>query len=249
MNNPGIWAFLLAAMMAASGLAAPATEGAQPGEWTMDVAAAKTLAAEKNLPLLLNFTGSDWCGWCKIMERQVFSQEAWKAYAKEHFVLVWIDFPKDKSLVPEAFVERNQQLSREFDVGGYPTYILLDPDGQTRLGQAGASREATPESFIENLETLVLASDKSVAALKENMADEQKAELDRARAAMDAAAQELEVWIQTKPERTDENTTLYNGMQEKIETSRKAYLQLLKAAKQAAPAPIAPGATLPAPPP
>lgn len=249
MNNPGIWAFLLAAMMASNGLAAPATAGAQPGEWTMDVAAAKTLAAEKNLPLLLNFTGSDWCGWCKIMERQVFSQEAWKAYAKEHFVLVWIDFPKDKSLVPEAFVERNQQLSREFDVDGYPTYVLLDPDGQTRLGQAGASREATPESFIENLETLVLASDKSVAALKETMADERKAELDRARAAMDTAAQALADWIQTKPERTDENTSLYTGMQEKIETSRKAYLQLLKAAKQAAPAPTAPGATPPAPPP
>ncbi|NCA82860.1 MAG: thioredoxin family protein [Opitutae bacterium] len=235
MNNPGIWAFLLAAMMAASGLAAPATEGAQPGEWTMDFAAAKTLAAEKDLPLLLNFTGSDWCGWCKIMDRQVFSQEAWKAYAMEHFVLVWIDFPKDKRLVPAAFVEQNQRLSREFDVGGYPTYILLDPDGQTRLGQAGASREATPESFIEELETLRLASDKSVAALKEKMTDDRKAELDQAQAARDAAAKELEDWIQTQPERTDENTSLYNGMQEKIETARKAYLQLLKAAKQAAP--------------
>ena len=235
MNNSGVLAFMLAAMMASSGLAAPATEGAQPGEWTMDLAAAKALSAEKNLPLLLNFTGSDWCGWCKIMERQVFSQEAWTAYAKGHLVLVWIDFPKDKRLVPEAFVERNQQLSREFDVGGYPTYVLLDPDGQTRLGQAGASREATPESFIEELEALRLASDKSVAALKEKMADEQKAELDQARAAMDAAAKELEDWIQTQPARTDENTSLYNGMQNKTETSRKAYLQLLKAAEQAAP--------------
>ncbi len=39
------------------------TEGAKVGHWTMDFEAAKKIAAEKNLPLLLNFTGSDWCGW------------------------------------------------------------------------------------------------------------------------------------------------------------------------------------------
>ena len=54
----------------------PATKGAELGEWTMDVSAAKKLAKSKNKPVFLCFTGSDWCGWCKLMEKNVFSADA-----------------------------------------------------------------------------------------------------------------------------------------------------------------------------
>lgn len=211
--------------------AAPATEGAVAGEWTMDYDAAKALAAETGRPLLLNFTGSDWCGWCIRMDRQVFSLEAWQAYAQEHLVLVWIDFPRDKSLVPEHYVARNEELRREFGVQGFPTYILLDPDGETRLGQAGATRDATPESFIETLDNALLTSDKSVAALREKMTAEEQAKLDAAKLATEAAHRKLEEWIQTDPQRTDENIALFNGMRAEIETAEAHYLQLLKAAR------------------
>ena len=234
MKVKSIWMALLMAALASGAAAAPATEGAAPGEWTMDLGAAKALAAETDRPLLLNFTGSDWCGWCRMMERQVFSQEAWQTYAKDHLILVWIDFPRDKSLVPEAFVERNAQLMKEFEVGGFPTYFLLDPDGQTRLGQAGASREATPQSFIATLEDLLLASDKSVAALKAAMTDAQKVELDAAREAKEIAEKKLQDWIQTEPEETEENNAAFLGMRDEIERASAAYLQLLRAAKAAA---------------
>ena len=79
---------------------AVATSGAELGKWTMDFDAAKTLAAEKEVPILINFTGSDWCGWCKLMDREVFSKAEWQQYAAESLVLVWIDFPRDKALVP-----------------------------------------------------------------------------------------------------------------------------------------------------
>ncbi len=208
-----------------------ATEGAKPGEWTMDLDAAKALATETGRPLLLNFTGSDWCGWCRMMDKQVFSQEAWQTYAKDRFVLVWIDFPRDKSLVPAAFAERNAKLLQEFEVAGFPTFILLDSDGLTRLGQAGASRDATPESFIATLEDILLASDKSVAALKDNMTDAQKAELDAAKEAKDMARQKLKDWVQAEPEQTDDNTALFDAMRDEVERADAAYLQLLKAAK------------------
>jgi thioredoxin-related protein len=125
--------------------------GAALGKWTQDFDAATKLAKEKQLPILLNFSGSDWCGWCKLMAKNVFSTEEWSAYAKENIVMVLLDFPKDKSLVPEAFLARNEELQQKYEVRGFPTYIILDSDGQTVLGQLGASREATPASFISDL--------------------------------------------------------------------------------------------------
>ena len=85
------------------------TEGAKVGHWTMDLDAAKKLGADKQLPILLNFTGSDWCYWCKLMEKNIFTKPEWKAYATNHLVMVLIDFPRDKSAVPEKYKERNSQ--------------------------------------------------------------------------------------------------------------------------------------------
>jgi thiol:disulfide interchange protein len=168
----------------------PATEGAEVGQWTQDWDAAKKLAKEKNLPIILNFTGSDWCGWCKLMGRQVFSKQEWQDYAKDKLVLVWLDFPQNKSLVPEKYVARNKQLSEQFGVEGYPTYIVLQSDGATKLGKLGASREATAKGFISDLEKLTVrpakiakldaakkaAYDKAVAA--KAAVEKEKAELD-----------------------------------------------------------------------
>lgn len=207
-----------------------AISGAVPGEWTMDLDAAKALAAETGLPLLLNFTGSDWCGWCRLMDRQVFSQEAWKTYAKEKFLLVWLDFPQNKALVPEAFAERNNRLLQEYEIGGFPTYILLDPDGQTRLGQAGASRDVNPERFIAALEDVLRASDKAIAALKETLTDEQKTALDEAKADRDLARQKLADWIATDPDPSEENNALYESMRDEIERAEATFMGLLKPA-------------------
>ena len=208
-----------------------AIHGAALGEWTMDLDAAQALAAETGKPLLLNFTASDWSGRSRWMASQVFAQEAWQRYAKDHLVLVWIDFPRDKSRVPEAFAERNAQLSRKFEIGEFPTFILLDSDGQTRLGQTGAARDATPESFIAILEDLLLASDKSVAALKATMTDAQQAELDAANEARTIARQKLDDLIRTDPDQTEENASQYQAAREEIANAESAFLQLLKAAK------------------
>jgi thiol-disulfide isomerase/thioredoxin len=146
-------------LMASLGLDARAgevaTEGATPGAWTMDLEAAQKLAKEKDLPLLLNFTGSDWCGWCKLMDKSVFAEEAWKTYAAQKLVLVTLDFPRDKSIVPEKFVARNRELSEKFGVQGYPTYVVLDADGTTELGRLGAGRDKTPRSFQDEVNGLL----------------------------------------------------------------------------------------------
>ena len=230
MNFTAIAAALLALVSAASAASAatPAHNGADPGEWTMDFDAAKALASETGRPILLNFTGSDWCGWCIQMDRRVFSRDAWKEHAKDHLVLVWIDFPRNKSLVPEQFVSRNGQLAREYGVEGYPTYVLLDSDGQTVLGRAGASADASPDSFIRDLETIRLTSPKYVEALRAKLSPVQRAELDSAGKTLEETRKKLADWIQTGPVRNDANTALFDGMRGEIDRAEAAYLLLLK---------------------
>jgi thioredoxin-related protein len=129
-------------------------DGATAGKWTMDLDAARKLAAENQLPILLDFSGSDWCGWCKVMEENVFTKPAWKAYAQDNLVMVLIDFPNDKSLVPEKYTERNNAMKDEYGIRGFPTFVVLDDDGITELGRLSSGREKTPESFQAELKNL-----------------------------------------------------------------------------------------------
>ena len=146
-----------AALVASSTFAAkPDTDGARVGVWTQDYDAAVALAKTNNLPLMLNFTGSDWCGWCKLMDRQVFSTKEWEKWAKENIVLAFIDFPRQKSLVPEKYVARNRDLSEKYGVRGYPTYVVVDPESGKTIGTLGASHDAAPKKFIAELENLLL---------------------------------------------------------------------------------------------
>ena len=154
-NN--VWKTGTAALLLLAGTAAAVEfdmDGAEPGRWTMDLDAAKRLAAEKKLPIMLDFSGSDWCGWCRIMEENVFTQPEWKSYAEENLVMVFLDFPRDKSLVPEKYIERNDALKGEYGIRGYPTFVVLDSDGTTELGRLGSGRDKTPASFQAELEAL-----------------------------------------------------------------------------------------------
>ena len=152
-----------AALLAASLFAAPvfadenerteALKGAMPGVWTQDYAAATNAAKTSGKPVMLNFTGSDWCGWCMLMDRQVFSQQEWKDWAEGKIYLVKLDVPNNDDLVPEEYRARNLALQEEYGVDGYPTYVVLDAAGK-RLGELGASRNAKPAKFIADLAKL-----------------------------------------------------------------------------------------------
>ncbi len=149
-----VTALTLSAGLVFAQVATVAVQGAEVGKWTQDYDAAKALAAEKNLPLLINFTGSDWCGWCKLMDKNVFAKDEWKEWAKDKIVLAYINFPNNKKLVPMHFVARNVKLQKEFGIRGYPTYVLLNSAGE-KIGTLGASRDASPESFIKQVEELL----------------------------------------------------------------------------------------------
>ncbi|MEI7902843.1 MAG: thioredoxin family protein [bacterium] len=235
--NKGVLCLASLLTLAASAAEKPATEGAVPGQWTMDLDAAKKVAAEKKLPLVLNFTGSDWCGWCKHMDKEVFSKDTWTAYAKGNLLLVWIDFPQDKTLVPEKYVARNRALSEFYGVDGYPAYILLDDDGQTQLGKLGADQEISPETFIGSLKQLLKNRAAEVEALlttlPEKTAQEYRAvakkktgaeeELKNLKASFEKKSAELEKVVADQEQRLNDirlEASLAKLPQKKAETYR-----------------------------
>ncbi len=116
--------------------------------WIDDLEKAKAQAKAENKKILLDFTGSDWCGWCKKLDAEVFSQQAWKDYAAKHLVLVELDFPRSFQL-PEATKKQNEALSKKFSIQGFPTIIIISASGQKK-GELGYV-EGGPEAFIKAL--------------------------------------------------------------------------------------------------
>lgn len=197
------------------------TEGAKLGEWTMDYDAAVALAKKEDKPILINFTGSDWCGWCKLMDKNVFAGKEFIDYAAKNVVLVTIDFPRDKSIVPTKYVKRNNDLKNDFGVRGYPTYILLESDATSKVAKLGAGRDKTPASFVKEIQGALKTSKKGVADYIK--ANPKKAEaFKKAIAEVEAKTKLLQDWIKTSPQQNDENMKKYKKFIADIETAKSA---------------------------
>ncbi len=97
--------------------------------WMTDFEAAKTAAAAEGKDLFLEFTGSDWCAPCKLLNREVFSKAAFLNAAAPNFILVKLDFPSDKSLISEETQKQNDELFELYQIEGYPSVILTDASG------------------------------------------------------------------------------------------------------------------------
>lgn len=96
--------------------------------WSDDYAKSLAKAKEANKLMLLDFTGSDWCGWCVKLDEEVFSKGAFRAFARDNLVLVELDFPHSKSQ-SKSVKEQNAALKQKFGIRGYPTLILVDGEG------------------------------------------------------------------------------------------------------------------------
>src|ERR1041385_5634112 len=105
-----------------------ATAAAHAANWLTDLPAAKAQAAKEGKTVLVDFTGSDWCGWCMKLKAEVFSQPEFEEYANKNLVLVEVDFPKRKAL-PAAQKKANSDLADRFRIQGYPTLVFLNAQG------------------------------------------------------------------------------------------------------------------------
>ncbi|MEP2777603.1 MAG: thioredoxin family protein [Luteolibacter sp.] len=118
-----------------------------PEGWETEVDAALEIAKKENKAVMLEFTGSDWCPPCMMMEKKVFSKKEFVSAASEKFVLVHLDFPKGD---PEL-KEKNMPYAKEYKIEGYPTVILLDSEGK-EFDRFFASAYPEVDKFLGHLD-------------------------------------------------------------------------------------------------
>ena len=120
--------------------------------WMTDFEEAKRISAEKGMPILADFTGSDWCGYCIKLDKEVFSKQEFKDFAKDNVVLFVADFPRNKPQ-SEKVTRQNIALQRKYNIRGFPTVLILD-DGGKVLGYTGYERGG-PAKYVENLKNII----------------------------------------------------------------------------------------------
>lgn len=145
--------------------------------WLTDFEAAKKQAAAEKKDILVDFTGSDWCGWCIKLDKEVFSTPAFKA--QKDFVLVSLDFPRRKE-IPADQKAKNEALMRQWGVQGFPTIVLTNAAGEpyaTTGYQPGGPEKYLPhlaelrkKNTPEGIRALKLAQEKAAVAAQERAA-------------------------------------------------------------------------------
>lgn len=118
-----------------------AAQNAKPGAykathegWLVNLDEAYAQSKKTGKPILANFTGSDWCGWCKRLSAAVFVKPEFQAWAKKNVILLELDFPRSFQ-VPENIRTQNNNLQQSFGVRGYPTIWVFDVDKDKKTSQ------------------------------------------------------------------------------------------------------------------
>jgi len=124
-------------------------------EWQTDFTKAKEIASEEDRPIILVFQGSDWCAPCIKLDREVWSTEAFKTYAKKHYVMLQADFPrKSKNALSEVQTKANAKLFEKYNKNGiFPFVVVLNSKGEV-LGET-SYKKTIPENYIKELNAFI----------------------------------------------------------------------------------------------
>jgi len=110
--------------------------------WHTDMSKATDISIKENKPMFLFFTGSDWCGWCIRLQKEVFKTPEFVKWAKDNVVLVELDFPR-KNNQSDVVKQQNAQLQQQLQVIGYPTVWFVSAtktaDAKVNLNALGSS--------------------------------------------------------------------------------------------------------------
>jgi len=117
--------------------------------WLTDLDEAKKVAMKENKKLLVDFTGSDWCGYCIKLHKEVFDTPEFEKFAKD-YVLVELDFPKRKEQ-PAAEKAKNQAAQKKYGVNGFPTVIIMNTSGKVLNRAEGYSPDSGPSAYLPQL--------------------------------------------------------------------------------------------------
>lgn len=134
---------------------APSSEVSQT-TWLTDFEEATKEAEKRGVPILVDFSGSDWCGWCIKLDSEVFSKDEFIKYAKKNVVLFLADFPSKKAQ-SDKIKKQNKKLSEKYGVRGFPTVLLLDESGK-ELARTGYQRGGAAK-YVKHLKELLERAD------------------------------------------------------------------------------------------
>lgn len=181
----------------------PAAKTSTPAGWTDDFEVAKKRAEAEEKDLFIVFSGTDWCGWCVRLEKDILSAPGFFEKISEAFVPVFIDIPNDASRLSELAKTQNRPLAERYGIRGFPTVLLADVDGDV-FAQTGYT---SPDAAAYLKMIAELAADGKVSPryrMRKAIANVPADAPDRA-ARLDAllAPQELEVQLENA-ERVEE---------------------------------------------
>ena len=139
-----------------------------PEGWLTDFEQAKAEARKQKRPILILFTGSDWCGWCKKLKAEVLDTAEFKKFAAESLILLYLDFPLSSSF-PPAQKKRNEELRKQLlrNKGGYPMTLILDQMGEEIWRLSGYSKQ-----YLEKIKSFLTPPPPLVKAAMENDLEE-----------------------------------------------------------------------------
>ncbi|MGF7081013.1 thioredoxin family protein [Mucilaginibacter sp. UYCu711] len=126
--------------------------------WLGDIKEATNKAAKEDKLIVINFSGSDWCGPCIRLRKEILESATFESYAKEHLVLVRADFPRQKkNQLDAAQIKRNEALADKYNPDGkFPFTLLIDKNGKVLKTWDGFPNE-TPEKFVGDIAPLANA--------------------------------------------------------------------------------------------
>lgn len=122
-------------------------------DWTTDYKVALAQAKAQQKLVLLDFTGSDWCGYCQLLDKEVFTQSEFHQYANQNFILVTVDFPHSNPLSAEL-KQQNFGLKQDFQTHGFPTLIVVNSDGKEIGRKVGYKPGSGPQAVIDELKKI-----------------------------------------------------------------------------------------------
>ena len=187
--------------------------------WLTDLDAAKAQGVKENKPVLVDFTGSDWCPPCKALHKNVFESKEFAAVASK-YVLVELDYPRNKPQEPKLKA-KNAELSKKFDISGFPTVLLIDAKSGEVFGKTVGFGGQTAKEYLDKL-----ASFKNTPEGRAALVKEQKSSADRSAKSRELG-QKIDAAIKAKDFKAAESAL--NEIFADVSGSRKAVFHYNKA--------------------